>query len=317
MRRAFDMARQVASSSATVLITGESGTGKEVVARLIHRTGNRAKGPFVAINCSAIPEALLESELFGYAKGAFTGAADRRRGLFEEAEGGILFLDEIGDLASSLQPKLLRVLQERKIRRVGENEFKRVNVRVLAATHCDLSTEVKEKRFREDLFFRLNVIPIHVPSLKERVEDIAPLAEQFVERFAAENGVIRKLTPEALRCLESMSWRGNVRELENTLERAVVLSQHEEIGIEHLPGQQQFASHVIEFPSLQKPPSLDVASIRPLNEIILDYVAWVLAQVGGIKEQAARILGVDRKTLYRRVQELELRQGKTQEKEAA
>ncbi len=311
IRQVFGLARSVANSTATVLITGESGTGKELVAREIHQSGNRAKGPFIAINCSAIPETLLESELFGYAKGAFTGAADRRRGLFEEAEGGILFLDEIGDLAHTLQAKLLRVLQERKIRRVGENEARPINVRILAATHRDLEHAIQESRFREDLFYRLNVIPIHVPPLRERREDIGPLAQSFLKRFCRENSVERLLSPEVIGFLETLPWRGNVRELENAIEHAVVLGHSSQISVSDFPQRQ--GAQIVALPDTKQINSLP---LRSLEDVILDYVAWVMERVGGVKEKAARILQVDRKTLYRRVVELERRRTEKEKKVA-
>ncbi len=314
MRGVFDLAKRVASSTATVLITGESGTGKEIVARAIHQEGNRKKGPFIAINCSAIPETLLESELFGYVKGAFTGAIDKKIGLFEEAEGGILFLDEIGDLNPPLQAKLLRVLQERKIKRIGENAFRPIDVRILAATHKDLTTEVREKRFREDLFFRLNVIPIKISPLRERPEDIVPLAEHFLKRFSLENGSIaRTFSKSALDHLFRMQWKGNVRELENAIERAVVLAESPEITVKDLPAREALTegaeSQGVE--SVQALVSnLDrKESLPSLDDFILEYVDYVLKRVNGVKEQAARLLKIDRKTLYRRIEDLDRRNG--------
>jgi DNA-binding NtrC family response regulator len=328
MKTVFDLARRVSSSTATVLITGESGSGKEVVARSIHLHGTRKDGPFVAINCSAIPEHLLEAELFGHSKGAFTGAVDKKIGLFEEANGGILFLDEIGDLSASLQAKLLRVLQERKIKRVGENVFRPIDVRILAATHKNLAQEVKAGRFREDLFFRLNVIPIKVPALRERPKDIVPLAEHFLARFSVENNsVARSFSKASLDHLLRLPWRGNVRELENAVERACVLCEDAEVGIKDLPSfdtQPLGPIASAEAPAAPVVERAAAASIQPpressahlfsqvesrddlvtLDAFILQYVELVLRRVGGVKEQAARVLGIDRKTLYRRIEEL-------------
>jgi DNA-binding NtrC family response regulator len=302
LQAVFDLAKRVSNSVATVLITGESGTGKEVIARSIHQHGNRRDQNFVAINCSAIPENLLESELFGYAKGAFTGAADKRLGLFEEANGGTLFLDEIGDLSLPLQAKLLRVLQERKIKRIGENQFRPVDVRILAATHKDLKAEVREKRFREDLFFRLNVIPIRIPPLRERTEDILPLAEHFLRKFAAQNASpATGFTKGALEHLMKLKWPGNVRELENAVERAVVLCDQPLIDVADLPAPE----------SVTTAPAALFAGLSPnsklptLEELSQSYIEHVMRSVEGVREHAARVLDVDRKTLYRKLKELE------------
>lgn len=307
IQKVFDLAKRVSNSLATVLITGESGTGKEVVARAIHQHGTRKKGPFVAINCSAIPESLLESELFGHSKGAFTGAAEKKIGLFEEAEGGVLFLDEIGDLNLPLQAKLLRVLQEKKIKRIGENQLRAVDVRILAATHKDLDLEVKEKRFREDLFFRLNVIPIKIPPLRDRQEDIIPLAEYFLSRFRVENdSPVRAFTKASLDHLLKLTWRGNVRELENVVERAVVLCENREIDVKDLPPIEATVHSPSSMENLFSAVS-EKTELPSLNEFNLEYIALVLKRVGGVKEQAARILEIDRKTLYRRIEELDQR----------
>jgi two-component system response regulator AtoC len=224
MREALDLVARVAEHNTTVLITGESGTGKEVIARAIHRAGPRAARPFVGINCAAIPENLLESELFGHVRGAFTGANADKAGLFEQAGGGTLLLDEIGELPVGLQAKLLRVLQESEIRRVGDQKTRHVDVRVLAATARDLGAEAAAGRFREDLFYRLNVVAIHLPPLRERREDIAPLARHFAARLGQRFGRAVTLGDAAIAWLEGQEWRGNVRELENAIERAVVLT---------------------------------------------------------------------------------------------
>ena len=343
IQKVFDLAKRVSNSTATVMITGESGTGKEVIARGIHSSGSRGKNAFVAINCSAIPENLLESELFGHAKGAFTGAAEKKLGLFEEADGGTLFLDEIGDLNLTLQAKLLRVLQERKIKRIGENQFRPVDVRILAATHKDLEIEVREKRFREDLFFRLNVIPIKIPPLRERTDDILPLADHFLKKFRAQNdSPVRGFSRAALDHLLSLPWRGNVRELENAVERAVVLCTQATIEPGDLPRAGQGSLHIsveatpaeatpVKSPNLEPPLAVwqpeataevesaglttlpaarefpELGALVSLEEFNLGYIDHVLKQVGGVKEKAARILDIDRKTLYRRIRELEAR----------
>ncbi len=312
--RALDLAKRVANSAAHVLIMGESGSGKEVIARAIHNFGSRKKGPFVAINCSAIPENLLEAELFGYAKGSFTGAIEKRIGLFEEATGGTLFLDEIGDLSLPLQAKLLRVLQERKIKRIGENQVRSIDVRVLSATHKNLRQEVQEGRFREDLFFRLNVIPIILPPLRERQEDIMPLSDYFLKKHAALNGVnVKGYTKAATEYLLKNVWRGNVRELENVIERAVVLCKGLQIDMPDLKFEEE--SRLLEqagVGTMEGSGSYDdrgkfvvpESKILPLNELINKYIEFALKINNGAKDRTAKELGVDRKTLYRRVKEM-------------
>lgn len=323
MKTIYELIGRVAASQATVLITGESGVGKEVVARAIHEASKRADKPFVAINCAAIPETLLESELFGFAKGAFTGAIDKKLGLFEEAEGGTLFLDEIGDLGGALQAKLLRVLQERKIKRLGENQPRDVDVRIIAATHKNLEVEVREKRFREDLFFRFNVIPIRIPPLRDRKEDILPLAEHFLKRFSLTNQkAVKGFSKDALEHLTGAQWKGNVRELENAIERAVVLSQGDKITEQDLV---IFPSHDsiyqepekrIEIGEVLSPHPKDSVSSQSiaglfrqipedkfptLEEWQLLYIQCVIEKVNGVKERARRILDIDRKTLYKKL----------------
>ncbi len=236
MREIFDMIQTVAPQTSRVLITGESGTGKELVARAIHENSQRAQAPFITINCGAFPETLLESELFGYMKGAFTGAAENRQGLFQAAHGGTLFMDEIGNMSLTMQVKLYRVLQEGKVRPVGSNEESDVDVRIIAATNKDFEKEIAEGRFREDLYYRLSVIPIQVPALRERREDIPLLARHFLESFRKTmEKPINGISPEAMRQLESYDWPGNVRELENTMERAVALENGSEISLPVLP----------------------------------------------------------------------------------
>ena len=305
IKNVLDLARRVAKSSANILISGESGTGKEVVAKTIHSMGNRKKAPFIAINCSAIPENLLESELFGHAKGSFTGASDKKMGLFEEAEGGTLFLDEIGDLSLSLQAKLLRVLQERKIKRIGENQFRPINVRILSATHKNLRQEIVEKRFREDLFFRLNVIPIWIPPLRERKEDIRPLAEFFLRKFSALNGTrVKQFSKEALEHLMNNAWPGNVRELENTVERAVVLSNSDLIHLDDVMTLIQDTNVPSEEPGFSFPTGTQ-SKILTVEELVNKYVQYVLELNHGVKEKTAKDLRIDRKTLYRRLREID------------
>ena len=307
-KQAIELAKRVSSSQANILITGESGSGKEVVAKAVHELGDKKDGPFIAINCSAIPENLLESELFGHAKGSFTGANDKKIGLFEEANKGTIFLDEIGDLSLPLQAKLLRVLQERKIKRIGENQFRDISARIICATHKDLKNEVKEGRFREDLYFRLNVIPITMPPLRERKEDIIPLSEYFLKKFSLMNhSSVKGFTKEALLQLENYSWKGNVRELENAIERAVVLANADLIDSSDLPQLENFDSPLTQIKSAIKvdllPSSSQPAS---LDEIARRYIQHVFDLNQGAKEQTAKDLGIDRKTLYRKLKEMNL-----------
>lgn len=296
MKEIYELVSRVSQATANILVTGESGTGKEMVARAIHESGPRASKPFIAINCTAIPETLLESELFGHAKGSFTGAIQRKRGLFEEADGGTLFLDEIGDMNVQLQSKLLRVIQERKVRAVGENIDRPVNVRIVAATHKDLKAAIREGRFREDLFYRLSVIPIVIPPLRQRKEDIPLLAEHFLRKYAAMNATgVKGFTKRATAKLMNMRWEGNVRELENLVERAVVLSQKPLIDEDDIPT-----------PETQNPESFfsgasaDFPTIAQLEE---RYVRVIMEKTGGRKDKAAQILGINRRTLYRKERE--------------
>lgn len=312
---ALDVAKKVAPSNTNIFISGESGTGKEIFARYIHSQSTRANGPFVAINCSAIPENLLESELFGHAKGAFTGAVDKKIGLFEEAENGTLFLDEIGDLSLSLQAKLLRVLQERKIKRVGENEFRPINARIISATHKNLSQEVIEGRFREDLFFRLNVIPIHIPNLRSRPEDIMPLAEHFLKKYTLINGSpARDFSREAKKFLLENAWKGNVRELENSIERAVVMCTEPMIQCsDFLVANAEGESISVDLNSITQSASVDMSnstevfvlrvnqSLPELQEVVQKYIEFAVHRNGGAKDKTAKEIGIDRKTLYRKM----------------
>jgi DNA-binding NtrC family response regulator len=297
MREMFALIKRIAHTRSSVLITGESGTGKEVVARAIHFHGDRSEKPFVPINCTAIPEGLLESELFGHVRGAFTGAHASKRGLFEKADGGTLFLDEIGDMGLALQGKLLRVLQDREIRPVGGTQSVRVDVRIIAATNRDLEAEIAAGRFREDLFYRLNVIPIHIPPLRERPEDIPVLAEAFLRRHA--EGRRSFLSPEAMERLQSHPWRGNARELENVLERALALSDSETLGPDDIPLP---GAPVAAAPKGENFLAAAAARGTTLHELGERYTEEVLRATGGNKVRAARILGIDRKTLYRRAE---------------
>ena len=293
-RRVLDLATRVAPFDSSVLITGETGTGKEVLARFIHRRSQRATGPFVAVNCGALPETLLESELFGHKAGSFTGASQDRVGLFEQAERGTVFLDEIGDITPATQVKILRVLQEREILRVGESRPRQIDVRVIAATNRDLEEAMRQGRFREDLYYRLRVIEIEIPPLRERPEDILPLARYFVRQFA---GRLKRpglrLDATCVDYLQHHAWPGNVRELENTIERAAVLCPEGVILPEHLPLHLMHAALVMPDAAGPRASSLaDLASRR---------IEAVLRQTGGNRAQAARILGISPVTLWRRL----------------
>jgi two-component system response regulator HydG len=301
MRKVYDLVDRVAESDVSVLITGESGTGKEVIAQALHRRSRRSHGPFVAINCTAMAESLLESELFGHVRGAFTDAREARTGLFAQAKGGTLFLDEIGDMPLTLQPKILRALQERKIRPVGGNVEVPVDVRILAATNRDLESAIEEKRFREDLYFRLNVIHIALPPLRSRAGDVLPLAQHFLEVFAKRaNKAVSGIAPAAAERLLAYTWPGNVRELQNCLERAVTLARFDQVVVEDLPEKvrDHRSSHVVVA-------SDDPSELLSMEEVERRYVWRVLEAVGGNKAAAARILGFERKTLYRKIERWE------------
>jgi DNA-binding NtrC family response regulator len=296
MQQVFAIVRKVAHSRSTVLITGESGTGKEVVARSIHYLGARGVLLFESVNVAAIPNGLLEAELFGHEKGAFTGADRARRGLFERASGGTLFLDEIGDLSLPLQSKLLRVLQDRKVRPLGSEKSIEMDTRIIAATHRNLEEEVAAGRFREDLYYRLNVIPIHIPPLREHPEDIRLLAEAFIRKHADRPG--RRISDEALEELRHHHWKGNIRELENTIERALALTAADEIGVSDL----QFLYQERPVSEVAADSLLPTALLQqlPLRELEDRYIEEILKLSGGNKIEAARVLGIDRRTLYRR-----------------
>ena len=301
MRQVRELMSRVAASDASVLITGESGTGKELVARELHDRSDRAKGPFVAINCAAVPASLLESELFGHVRGAFTDARTSRAGLFVEADGGTLFLDEVGELPLEMQPKLLRALQERKVRPVGGSSEVPFDARIVASTNRDLMKAVTESRFRHDLYYRLNVVKIGVPPLRERGRDILLLAQHFVQRYAEATGKeIQGIAASAAARLLTYSWPGNVRELENCIERAVTLTMFDHIVLEDLPETllTQGGDGPVRTPD-------HVSELVPLAEVERKYIRRVLALVDGNKSRAAEILGLDRRTLYRKLKRYE------------
>ena len=298
MARVYDLVSRVADSEASILVTGESGTGKELVARALHRQSRRANAPFVAVDCAAVPENLLESELFGHARGAFTDARGARTGLFLQANAGTLFLDEIGDLPLPLQPKLLRALQERVLRPVGADREVPFDVRLVAATNQDLEVAVEERRFREDLFFRINVIHVELPPLRARGGDVLVLAQHFVVRAAERAGKrVMGIAPAAAAMLLAYPWPGNVRELQNCIERAVALASFDQIGPDDLPDRVRNyrGSHVLVT-------SEDPSELVPLEEVERRYILRVLEALGGNKTLAARTLGLDRKTLYRKLE---------------
>jgi DNA-binding NtrC family response regulator len=299
MRELLDLINRAGNSTSNILITGESGTGKELVARAVHDASARSKRDFVAVNCAAIPSELVESELFGHTGQAFTGARAARAGLFETADGGTLFLDEIGELPLTVQPKLLRVLQEGTIRRVGESREKSVDVRVIAATNRDLEKAVASSEFREDLYWRVNVIHLHVPPLRTRAFDIPLLVEHFLAKIAKkQTAVPRQIAPEALALLTAYAWQGNVRELENTIERAVALARGAVLSVEDLPERIRDAGgNTSAMLAAAKSKRL------PLDRLEREYILEILREAGGNKSRAAEILGLDRKTLYRKLDE--------------
>jgi two-component system, NtrC family, response regulator PilR len=303
MRRVFELTQSIARARTTVLITGESGTGKERIARAIHEASDRRDKPFLVVNCGAMPEALIEAELFGHERGAFTGAVATRLGLFREAEGGTVMLDEVGELAPATQVKLLRVLQERKVRGVGATAEVPIDVRVLAATNRNVEDEVKSGRFRQDLYYRLNVIRIEVPPLRGRREDIRPLADHFLRQWAAEQGKdIHVISPDALRALDAYAFPGNVRELENVMERAVALAKGSTIGLGDLPP---------ELAGAASQPTPSLVGLLPdagcnleevLGEVERRLVLQALERSGGVRTQAAKLLGVTLRSLRYRLQ---------------
>ncbi|MFO1462703.1 MAG: sigma-54 dependent transcriptional regulator [bacterium] len=325
VREIYKTIGKVSANDVSILITGESGTGKELIAKAIHQNSPRAKGPFIAVNCAAIPRDLLESELFGYRKGAFTGAEENRPGYFEIANQGTLFLDEVGDLPINLQAKLLRVLQEKEVQRLGSSEAKAIDVRILAATNQNLEKMVKEKKFREDLFFRLNVIPIALPPLRERKEDIPLLCEYFLAKLAQETGLpVKTLSQEAMQMLEAYRWPGNIRELENVIKRAAILSANESLQmqdfafflgkgaedtqreIEEMGLEELIASRLQSF--LAKLGDLETTN---LYETIMEMaerplIRLILKQTGHNQIRAAKILGINRNTLRKKIRSLRI-----------
>ena len=311
MRSVFRLVEGVAAASSTVLILGESGTGKELIARAIHRRSGRASKAFVAVNCSSIPDTLIESELFGHVKGAFTSANTSRAGLFEVADKGTLFLDEVGDLTLAAQVKLLRALQEGEIKRVGSNETRLVDVRVIAATNVDLAEKIAAGRFREDLYYRLNVIAIELPPLRERRDDIPILAQHFLRKFTRKSGKeIRRLTPETLSALSSFAWPGNVRQLENAMERAVVLARGDELTVDDLPDALAPAKTGVRATDTGEAIDLvaralaDVPYAEAKRRMVRDfdraYAQQLLDRSNGNVSEAARLAGLDRSN-FRRV----------------
>jgi len=300
MRQIFDTIRKVAKYKSTILIAGESGTGKELVAKAIHFNSDRSNQPFIPVNCGAIPENLLESELFGHTKGSFTNAVRTKKGLFEEADGGTMFLDEIGELPLQLQVKLLRVLQDGEIRRIGDSKAIQIDVRIIAATIKDLDKEVRENKFRDDLFYRLNVLPMKIPPLKERKEDIPLLVDHFIHKYSRELGKpIEGIAPEALNCLLNYSWNGNVRELENVIERAIVLTESHRIEVENLPVE-------IENPKEESKLSLlnDELSIKKASRYLeIDLIRKALRKTNGNHTHAAKLLEISHRALLYKIKE--------------
>ena len=293
MRELQDLIERVRESDVTVLVTGESGTGKELVARTLHRSGRRSEGPFVAINCAALPESLLESELFGHTKGAFTDAKADRAGLLVQASGGTLFLDEVGEMPLGMQAKLLRALQDRTVRPVGGNREVSFDARIVAATNRDLTAAVEGRAFREDLYFRLNVLEIRVPPLRERGKDVLVLAQRFIEQESATSGKpVRGISPDAAQRLSNYAWPGNVRELRNCIERAVALARFDQITLDDLPDRIRHDMSVRDHDD----------ELLSLDEIERRHVLRVLAALDGKRAAAARVLGLDRKTLYRKLE---------------
>lgn len=299
MEKVLDMVRRVSPTESTVLITGESGTGKELIAREIHKHSPRHKGPFVAVDCGALVETLFESELFGHVKGSFTGAYETKHGRFEVANGGTIFFDEISNISLNIQANLLRVIQEREVTRIGSAKPIKVDVRILAATNENLTDAVREGEFREDLFYRLSVVPIHLPPLRERKEDIPLLAEHFLQKYnkrAKKN--IMSISPQVIKALMQYDWPGNIRELENTIERAVVLSKDKEIEIEDL------VYHGISIGSEFWNPI--GGKFRTLEDIEKEYIKAIFQAQYGNKSKTAKILGIDRKTLWAKIKKYNL-----------
>lgn len=305
MQEVFSLISKLAKTTSTVMIYGKSGTGKELVARALHFNSSRRDKAFVAFNCAALPETLLETELFGHAKGAFTDAKFAKKGLFLEADGGTLFLDEIGDMPMSIQSKLLRAVQEREVRPVGENKDIQVDVRLIAATHHGGESLVRDGRMREDLYFRLNVVSIKLPELKNRKEDIPLLVKHILKNYAAKTQKkILSISNEAIRSLMEYDWPGNVRELENVLERAVVLTEEPVIQPENLPDALRFSPYPPGERGIKAP---EVPVLSSLEDLEKKHIQHILLITGGNQSEAAKILGIDRRTLYRKIRGYNLR----------
>ena len=304
MQRLFSIIQRVAPTDASVLLTGATGTGKEVAARTIHEMSARRNGPFVDLNCSAIPETLIEAELFGHQRGTFTGATENRSGLFEKASGGTLFLDEVDALNLSAQAKLLRVLQERTVRRIGARANIAIDVRIISATNCDLAQAVAAGRFRPDLYYRLRVLPIHLPELCSRGDDVRLLIEYFLKVKSEKTGLpLRRFTPQAMRALVAYPWPGNVRELENAIEYALAIGLGDELDMEDLPPELACNSISKATDDLKEVLSAYMNDTVPLAEIEKRYILTVLQQFGGNQVRTAAALGIDRSKLYRRLKQ--------------
>ena len=304
MRKLFSVIERVAPTDASVLITGATGTGKELAARAIHDKSPRRDGAFVDINCSAIPETLIEAELFGHQRGTFTGAHENRSGLFEKASGGTLFLDEVDALNLSAQAKLLRVLQERTVRRIGARANIAIDVRIISATNCDLAQAVAQGRFRPDLYYRLRVLPLHLPELCTRTGDVSLLVEHFLQMKSARNGQpARKFTPEAMQALCEYPWPGNVRELENTIEYALAIGLEDELDVMDLPPEILDAHRQTSADNFRQVLQAYMNDTVPLAEVEKRYILSVLQQFGGNQVRAAAALGIDRSKLYRRLKQ--------------
>jgi len=301
----YNLITKVADSISTILLQGESGTGKELFAKAIHYNSSRRDKPFVAVECSVLPETLLESELFGHTKGAFTGAVRAKKGLFEQANGGTIFLDEIGDISLAMQSKLLRVLQEREIRPIGSNEVTKVDVRIIAATNTELKKAVKVKMFREDLYYRIAVIPISIPPLRERKEDISLLVEHFTKKYCQANKKkVKTISSKSLSLLTDYNWPGNVRELENVIERAVLISETDEITVDYLPIEVQLSKAALI--DSQSGGSLKDKLSKAKEEIEMQALKLALKKHNGNKSLAAKELGISRGSLYNKIREYNL-----------
>ncbi len=297
MDRVYKMIEKVAQREHPVLVLGESGTGKELVARSIHYMGLRKDKPFVPVECSALVPTLVESELFGYTRGAFTGAMQAKQGLMESANGGSLFLDEIGEMSLEMQAKLLRALQQKEVKPVGSTERRAINVRIVAATNRDLEQAIKNGSFRQDLYFRLNVVQIKLPPLRERKSDIPLLAASFLDKFSGSCETPREMTEDAMRRLMAYDWPGNVRELENAIERAVALGSGPYVSVHDLPSN-------LQYPTTERAPSKE--EMLPLEEVERRAILSMLRQTGGDKHAAARALGIGKTTLYRKLKQYQI-----------